>query len=55
MNETLLPPVGTPAPTESFADRIARISEQLKSQDEPQSGQTVAASAFSNWGNFGNK
>ena len=55
MNENLAPPVGAPAPTESFADRMARICQQLKTQGAPQPGPTVEASAFGNWGNFGNK
>lgn len=55
MNETQTQPVNTPAPTESFAERIARISQQLQSQGTPQSGATVEASAFANFNNFGNR
>jgi hypothetical protein len=51
LNENLAPQAGAPAPTESFADRMARICQQLKTQGEPQPEATAAASAFNNWGN----
>ena len=52
LNENLAPSVGAPAPTESFADRMARICQQLKTQGgTPQPGPTFEASAFNNWGN----
>jgi len=51
MNENTTPPVDAPVQTESFADRMARICQQLKTQGEPQPEPTAAASAFNNWGN----